>query len=467
MKRTSVLLAAIALTLLLCSGAAYGAAPPTGAVTGAPLQAMMAQLAPLSALHGLPAFGIASAPAGAGVVQGHVYDYGGEPVAAVELTVGVIDDQGVPLWEVTATTDAAGFYSVSGAPGSAQGVLAGTAGPDDWAMYHLTFADPGTSTYDVRPARVTWSATRGGSQADSWQDPALIWFTGTNATGGEFYVINGAAKSAGGGSGTPVTGTATALPGDVRWMGFWFGGGMNEAAEWAATDPGNAPVPVTADSTTVLPFTFDEAAAYRVLMTRPYWRSGRPGTVLRLGLQNFRAGMEFTFEGSVDSGVHTTWDGRIYTSTGPATQSVNLTVPKRAGAGPGRVFYVGLREVTAGIPGQSYVIFGASFQVCTLDATRTAVSRGTAVRLHGFVPQAGRTPKHVWIYERTTAAPPPTVWDATRQGWKLVARVQTDRYGRYHSALLTPLRTTWYVARYAGDAEHWRAYTSVRSVRVW
>ncbi|MCX6373604.1 MAG: carboxypeptidase-like regulatory domain-containing protein [Actinobacteria bacterium] len=466
MRRLTILLVAVALTLLLCSGAAYGASPPIAAATAAPPRSMMAQLAPFSALPGLPALGFASTPAGAGVVQGHVYDSDGDPVASVELTVAAIDDQGVPIWEDSATTDATGFYSVSGAPASTQGVLVGTTGSDEWAMYHLTFADPGTSTYDVRPAMVTWSATRGGPQAASWQDPFLIWFTGTNATGGEFYVINQAPKSAAGGSGTPVTGTAMALPGDVRWMGFWFGGGMNEAAEWVATDPGNTPVPVTAGSTTPLPFTFDEAAAYRVLITRPYWASGRPGTVLRLGLQNFPAGMSFTFEGSVDSGVHTTWNGRSYTSTGPAEQTVRLTVPKEAGAGPGRVFNVGLREVTAGTPGQSYLVFGAAFQVCTLNASETAISRGTAVKLHGFVPQAGRTPKDVWIYKRTTAAAPPTVWDARQQGWTLVARLRTDRNGRYHSALLTPLRTTWYVARYAGDADYFRAYTSVRSVRV-
>jgi len=75
--------------------------------------------------------------------------------------------------------------------------------------------------------------------------------------------------------------------------------------------------------------------------------------------------------------------------------------------------------------------------------------------------------KYVWIYKRTTAASaPPTVWDATKKGWKLAARVRTDRYGRYHSALLTPARATWYVARYAGDEQYRKAYTSVLKVRV-
>jgi hypothetical protein len=469
MKRLSVLLAAIALTLLLWAGAAYGVSPPTWPpAVGAP-PPWRAHVGDLPALPSLPALSLASATVGAGVVQGHVYDYDGNPVAGYELGVAVFDDQGVLLWFSPATTDASGLYSVSGVPASTHGLLTGTMGSDEyeWDMWDLTFADPATSTYDVRPARVAWSATRGGPQAASWQDPGIIWITGTNATGGQFAVKDYAPKSAAGGSsGTTVSGTTLAFPGDLRWMGLWFG--ANEAAEWYAYDPGtgNAPVPVTAGSTATLPFTFDEASAYRVLITDPYWASGRPGTVLRLGLQNFPAGMSFTFEGSVDAGVHTDWNGKSYTTTGPAEQTVHLTVPKKAGAGPGRVFYVRLQEVTALLPSQSYMFFYVSFQVCTLNASETSISRGTAVKLHGLVPVAGRTPKYVWIYRRATAASPPTVWDATQHGWRLVERLRTDRNGRYHSAWLTPTRTTWYVARYAGDADYFRAYTSVRTVRV-
>ena len=172
------------------------------------------------------------------------------------------------MWVGSATTDATGFYSVSGAPATTHGVLVGTTGSDEWPMSDLTFADPGTSTYDVRLGRVAWSATRGGPLAASWQDPLIIWITGTSATGSQFAVVNWAPTSTpGGSSGATVTGTASALPGDVRWMGFWFG--TNEAAEWDASDPGNAPVPVTAGSTTPLPFTFDEASAYRVLRHPP------------------------------------------------------------------------------------------------------------------------------------------------------------------------------------------------------
>jgi hypothetical protein len=464
MRRLTILLVAIASLLLLSGAAAYASTLPTRTpAVGAPAPWM----APVGGLLGppwLPALGIAPARAGAGVVQGHIYDYAGDAVAGEELMVGVLDDQGNPMWVVPATTDATGFYSVSGAPVTTHGVLVGTTGSAEWSMWDLTFTDPGTSIFDVRLGRVAWSAVRGGPLAESWQDPPYIWITGTTPTGGQFAVAN---WEPGATTGATVTGTASALPGDVRWMGFWFG--SNEAAEWYAYDPGNAPVPVTAGSTSPLPFTFDEASAYRVLLQRPYWASGRPGTVLRLGLQGFRAEMSFTFEGSVDPYLHTDWNDKSYTTTGPEEQTVRLTVPRKAA--PGRVLEVGMQEVTA-MP-TSHLFFGVGFQVCTLDATDTSVSRGAAVKLSGVVPVAGKTkpngkgtPKYVWIYRRTTVALPPTTWDATRQGWKLVARVRTDRYGRYHSAPLTPARTTWYVARYAGDDEFFRAYTSVRIVRV-
>jgi hypothetical protein len=472
MRRLTILLVAIASTLLLASSAAYATSPPTWTpAVGAP-PPWTAHVGELPAPPWLPALSIASATAAAGIVQGHVYDYDGDPVAGVEVGAGVVDDKGNVLWGGSATTDASGFYSVSGAPASTHGVLQGTTGTDEWLMWDLTFVDPGTSTYDVRLGRVAWSATRGGPQAASWQDPLYIWIAGTSATGSPFNVFTWMPTSTPGGStDATVTGTASALPGDVRWMGFWFG--ANEAAEWDASDQGNAPVPVTAGGTTPLPFTFDESSAHRVLVTEPYWASGKPGTVLRLALQDFRAGMELTFEGSIDPDLHTTWNHKSYTTTGPEEQTVSLTVPKKAA--PGRAFMVRVQEVTA-LP-VGYLFFYVSFQVCTLKASDTSMHRGTAVKLSGVVPVAGNTepgkgtPRYVWIFKRTSAAAQPTVWDATQQGWRLVERVRTDRYGRYHSALLTPPRTTWYVARYAGDADvslegYFRAYTSVRTVRV-
>jgi hypothetical protein len=472
MRRLTILLVAIGSTLLLASGVAYGTSPPTWTpAVGAP-PPWRAPVGELPAPPWLPALSIASATAGAGVVQGHVYDYDGHPAAGVEVGAMALDDQGSPLWSGSATTDASGFYSVSGVPASTHGLLTGTTGTDEWVMWDLTFADPGASTYDVRLGRVAWSATRRGPQAASWQDPLYIWIAGASATGSPVYVFTWMpAASPGASSDATVTGTAAALPGDVRWAGFWFG--PSEAVEWHASDPGNASVPVTAGGTTPLPFTFDEAAAYRVLVTEPYWASGKPGTVLRLGLQGFRAGTQLGFRGSIDPDLHTTWNDKSYTTTGPEEQAVSLAVPRKAE--PGRALMVRVEEVTA--PPVGHLFFYVSFQVCTLNASDTSISRGAAVRLSGIVPVAGNTepgrgtPRYVWIYKRTTAAAPPTAWAARQQGWRLVERVRTDRSGRYHSAWLTPRGTTWYVARYAGDADvtlegYFRAYTSVRTVRV-
>ena len=172
MRRLSVLLAAIALTLLLWAAAGYGVSPPSlsHAVDEQPSGTAWALLA------GLPSWPLlsgASATAGAGVVQGHVYDYAGDPVGGVEVGAMVLDDQGSPLWSGSATTDAGGFYSVSGAPASTHGLLNGTTGTDEWVMWDLTFADPGTSTYDVRLGRVAWSATRGRTAGGLLAGPVL------------------------------------------------------------------------------------------------------------------------------------------------------------------------------------------------------------------------------------------------------------------------------------------------------
>lgn len=449
------------------SGAAYGAFPPIWSHTVDAHPSWTAPVAQLPALPSLLALRLASAAGGAGVVQGHVYDYSGSPVANAAVTASVRDDQGNWLWGQDTTTSSSGAYSVSGAPATAHGGRIEVFFPEDsWYLKGLAFADPGPSTYDLRPARVTWSATRGGPWGADWQDPSFE-VVGMSATATPVYAYTVQHRVS---TAATVTGWALALPADVRLVAFYFY--PNEVAVWDAADPGNSPLPVTVGGTTTLPFTFDEASAYRIFFTKPYWASGKPGTKLRLALQNFPAGMKVGFNGWSEkpNGVSTTWGGKSYTSTGPQRQTVSLTVPAKAA--PGYSFMVG-----AGDPTVRYNIVIVSpmenFQVCTLNATKRSISRGTAVKLRGVVPVKGHwgstagIRKYVWIYKRTkSASAPPRVWDATKKGWKLVARVRSDRYGRYHSALLTPARTTWYVARYAGDDQYWKAYTSVLKVRV-
>jgi hypothetical protein len=80
--------------------------------------------------------------------------------------------------------------------------------------------------------------------------------------------------------------------------------------------------------------------------------------------------------------------------------------------------------------------------------------------------QAG-TPRAVTIY-RTTTAPSghPASWDPTSAGWKKVATVMTDGYGRYHKTGLHPKVDTWYVVRYPGGGGYRRAFTGVTQITV-
>jgi hypothetical protein len=431
MRLVRLLVVLPALALLLSAGVAYGLSPPTG--THAYLGAV-----------------------GEGILQGHVYNYDGSPAAFRELLAFTTDAKGEPVfdWIASGVTDADGFYRLSGAPATTHGAI----WVDGFLETGLVLVSPGTSTCDLRPGAIKWSVSRGGPWASDWK-AGSIEVAGLSETGSP--VLSGA--SAGDvGTGATVTGSALALPADVRVVLFRFR--QDEIAVWDAADPGNAPVPVTAGATAPVPFTFDQASAYRALFTNSFWRSGRPGTVLRLALENIPAGTTLKFLGN-----DTTWGHKRYTSTGPQRQIVSLKVPADAPPGP---FDVIARESIQRSP-MITVQLEFRFQVCTLNATETAIRRGTPVQLKGTVPVLWNedpprgTPKYVWIYKRTRwASQPPTVWDAAQQGWKLVARVRTDSSGHYRSAWLSPARTTWFVARYAGDAENWRAYSSVRRVRV-
>jgi len=151
----------------------YGASPPVWSHTVDAHPAWTGHVAQLPAIPWLPALRLASAAGGAGVVQGHVYDYFGSPVANAAVTVSAKDDQGNWLWGQDATTDAIGAYSVSGAPATAHGGMI-TVGSETgfWSVKGLAFADPGPSTYDLRPARVSWSATREGRGRTTGVTPA-------------------------------------------------------------------------------------------------------------------------------------------------------------------------------------------------------------------------------------------------------------------------------------------------------
>jgi len=208
-----------------------------------------------------------------------------------------------------------------------------------------------------------------------------------------------------------------------------------------------------------------QADAQRFMIKSPYWASGKPGTRVKLLLQQFRKGFTSAFTGY--SGFPEGAPIRPlagYTSKGARNENKSVTVPTTAK--PGYWYLLGVQNEN----GPLYL--EAPFQVCTLKAGRNAIRRGGSVRLTCVVPTQGhkgitagkRMP--IAVYQRTTAAGQPTAWDATKRGWKRIGIFRTDGFGRYTTGALRPSRTTWYVIQYAGDDWYWGAYTSVVKVTV-
>ena len=475
MRRLTILVAAVVLTLLSASSIAYGSSPPMWSHTVPGPPAWMQNDASPSPVDSWTPASLVSALAGTGVVQGHVYNYTGGAIAGAQVAVFIVDDQHTTLWQQETTTDAAGLYSVSGAPATDVGrISVATSDGKVFFAKDLVFADPGASTYDMRPGRLRWDAYRGGPWGVYWTR-ATIEVVGLSATGTPVYTQMTQRGLPDNPDISPVASWTWALPADARLAAISYY--SNEVSLWDMAEPDlsnpdGLPIAIASGTEASTVVTFPEYKAYRIYFTNSYWASGKPGTALRLAMQNFKQGMTLQFDGAsqAPNGASTTWGDKSYTSTGPETQSVSLAVPSTAK--PGYVFDVNASEPVVRY-GTFYLGLTDGFQVCTLNASKTSVRRGTQIRLSGIVPVQGHSgtnagkPKYVWVYKRTTSASAaPKAWDATKKGWTLVGRVRTDGYGRYHKSV-TPTRTTWYVARYAGDNWYWRAYTSVLKVRAY
>ncbi len=111
----------------------------------------------------------AAAPGGAGVVDGTVYTFAGAAVPGAQVFAGWRD--GGTLAKLgPATTDAAGFYSLSGVPTTSLGVVQAQLPSGDYFVRKaLTFVDPGTSSFDLRPGAIHFTTTRATSGWGTWK----------------------------------------------------------------------------------------------------------------------------------------------------------------------------------------------------------------------------------------------------------------------------------------------------------
>ena len=209
----------------------------------------------------------------------------------------------------------------------------------------------------------------------------------------------------------------------------------------------------------------DQEDAQRFWIQAPYWASGAPGTKARLTLQQFGKGFRSQLVGyegyPADAPVRSLG---AHTSMGGRNESKTITIPKSAA--PGYWYVVGLQNL------DGVLYLETPFQVCTLKPSAASVRRGQTVRLSGVVPVQGHegskpgVRKQVALYQRASAAGQPTVWDATKKGWKRVGVVRTDGLGRYAIKAPKLSKATWFVVQYAGDKWYWGGYTSVVRVGV-
>jgi hypothetical protein len=402
---------------------------------------------------------VASA-AGSGTLGGTVFTYKGAAESGVWVEWGAADAHGVYSIAGGALTDGSGAYTISGV-GAAAGrgeLWVHQPGTDDYLRrFGLTFADPATTTLDFRPGKLNFTTDRATSWRN-WKFVRVVTFGSDAVSSTSARTVVG--STAAGGASAAVKALPNTLTSALVY--YW----PYQAVEWTPVSP----VAITAGVTASDTISVSQAAARRLRVAAPFWHSGKAGSAVKLVIANWPAAATAHFYAAprFPAGGAATHFPLAFTSVGIQPQTVTLQLP--ATARPGYAYNFIAQRTDSG----SNLSLTAPFQVCTLKASATKIAKGGAIRLSGVVPTQGHwgaakgLPKVVTIYKRTTnpTIGQPTVWDATREGWRLADTSLTNAYGNYTSMVLHPQRTTWYVVRYPGDAWYWRAFTSVIKVTV-
>ena len=234
-------------------------------------------------------------------------------------------------------------------------------------------------------------------------------------------------------------------------------GAVTAECEWSHA--GHATVAVTPGTLAGTTVAFDWSQAVHGHLLGPLCQhAGRPGSIVRFGISNLPAGEQLSFFGTswspADWGLESYPTTVTSTGTGKA-YTVLLRVPQRATVGEEYM----IEAVRTDDP-QSLLTLYDDYAVCTYGASRNVIDRGGVVRLRGKTGLEGNGA--VTLLERHSRAGEPSSVKAP--GWTRVATLSTADGGTFHSSLLRPSRTTWYVARFwNGD---FTAFTPVVKVTV-
>jgi hypothetical protein len=366
---------------------------------------------------------------------------------------GYTDDAGTWQYGNATTTNAYGYYQFIGVRETTKGTI--EADVTSLVAYiireSLTFT-PGTNTVDILPG--------------------LVSFAVSDKSGYEFnevlvhaYGDLGECRTQLGGE----SGTVLAFTPAVTYAVVYFtkdGGNWDEGVEWAGSTPVTTDVPTGS-------IVVDESKASWTYVGAPYWASGPPGAQTKHVMEQWLAPMRARILGHEDSpaGTGKSWPNELVGTTA-ARRVVKLTIPRTATPGYTYVIRALRSDLISAHGGISMLNPTTTFELCTLKASKTSISRGAAVRLSGVVPTQGHWGSQpgrrntVILYARTKSpSGQPKTWDATKSGWKKVARFKSNKLGAY-ARRVTPAATTWYVVRYDEDNWYYGGYTAVVRVRV-
>ena len=199
------------------------------------------------------------------------------------------------------------------------------------------------------------------------------------------------------------------------------------------------------------------------------WGSGKPGSTLKLWLQNYPAGWTNQLLG---------WslDGRRSAfkvlgdpvATGESRYAISLEVPGGGHAGLRLQHRRHARERRS--PHAGHLVPGLH-----AGGHQDDDRQGVAVRLSGIIPvqghagpTAGKSSKVAcWVHPGKPAQP--TRLETARlraEGWKYVGTFATDGHGQYRTAPVRFSTTSTVVMRYPGDGWYYPAYTSPLTITV-